>query len=140
MPLKTDSVEEPAINLTPMIDIVFLLVVFFMVGARFSELERRVDVKVPTVADVSTRSDEPDALVVNVTEDGTIEFDGRELSAEELEEEMRKAKGNFPGQAVLVRGDREGRYQNVMDALAACHRAGIASISLAHRVGKEPAP
>ena len=47
MPLRTHQDEAPAINLTPMIDIVFNLIIFFMVGARFTELEKKVDLAVP---------------------------------------------------------------------------------------------
>lgn len=136
MPLKTDSIEEPNLNLTPMIDIVFLLVIFFMVGARFSEIERRLDVKLPTVSDVEALSQTPDALVVNVLEDGVIEFDGEQCDVEQLETLLAAARENFEEQSVLVRGDREGRYQYVMDVLAACNRAGIQRISLANRTAE----
>lgn len=50
MPIKTDSLEEPQLNLTPMIDVVFLLIIFFMVGARFTEDEQ------PEVRDRTTDS------------------------------------------------------------------------------------
>src|SRR5690606_15367471 len=49
MPLKTHQDDMPAVNLTPMIDIVFQLIIFFMVGARFTELEKKVDLSVPEV-------------------------------------------------------------------------------------------
>ena len=49
MPLKTHQDEMPAINLTPMIDIVFNLIIFFMVSTRFTEIERKVDLSVPEV-------------------------------------------------------------------------------------------
>ena len=49
MPLKTHPDEQPALNLTPMIDIVFLLIIFFMVGTKFAEWESKLTLKVPQV-------------------------------------------------------------------------------------------
>lgn len=132
MPLKTESVEEPALNLTPMIDIVFLLVIFFMVGAQFTEEESSLDVKLPTAPIVEPLTSKPDALIVNVKENGSIEVGGRDRTLEELEALLVEAREDYAEQAVLVRGDREGRYQNVMDVLTACNAANIQHISLAN--------
>ena len=106
MPLKgVETTEESAINLTPMIDIVFLLIIFFMVGARFTEQERQYDIQLPTSTDVQPLSGQPDALLINVRQDGSILLGGQPVSTAELEEGLRKAKGNFAGQAVVVRGE-----------------------------------
>ena len=55
MPLKTHQDEQPTLNLTPMIDIVFLLIIFFMVGTKFAEMERTVQLEVPKVGDLGGR-------------------------------------------------------------------------------------
>ncbi len=60
MPLKTGTVEEPKLDLTPMIDIVFLLIIFFMVGTQFTEMERQYDIKLPTVTDAKPLTNLPD--------------------------------------------------------------------------------
>src|SRR2546425_1069130 len=57
MPLKTHQDDMPAINLTPMIDIVFNLIIFFMVSTRFTEIERKVDLSVPQVGGASGLSE-----------------------------------------------------------------------------------
>ena len=51
MPLKTHLDEQPSLNLTPMIDIVFLLIIFFMVGTKFTELERKIALEVPQISE-----------------------------------------------------------------------------------------
>lgn len=137
MPLKTESIEEPTLNLTPMIDIVFLLVIFFMVGARFSEMERQYDIQLPTVSDVQPLTSLPDDLTVNVRRNGEIWYSGQKQTLPKLEAELQAARRNFPDQSVVIRGEGDGRYQHVMDVLAACRRAGIRAISLAHRSGQE---
>jgi biopolymer transport protein ExbD len=134
MPLKTEAVEEPAINLTPMIDVVFLLIIFFMVGARFTEMERQLDVQLPTAAGIEPLTARPDPITINVTESGEIDVRSRIYSIQDLEAFLRQARENYPEQAVLVRGAAEGPYQNVMDVLAVCQRADIQTVNLAYRL------
>ena len=72
MPLKTEPLEEPTINLTSMLDVVMLLIIFFMVGTKFSEEERQTGIQVPTVSENLALSGQPDEIIVNVTVDGKI--------------------------------------------------------------------
>jgi biopolymer transport protein ExbD len=138
MPLKTaESIEEPNINLTPMIDIVFLLVIFFMVGTQFSELERQYDIQLPSVSDAQPLTSRPDEIVINVGGDGSVIINGQTRTLTQLEAELIAARQNYPDQAVIVRGEGGGPYQHVMDVLAICHRAKITSISLANRLEGE---
>jgi biopolymer transport protein ExbD len=133
MPLKSDSLEEPQLNLTPMIDVVFLLIIFFMVGARFTEEahDQKFDVELPTASPVQTMSRLPDPLVISVTRTGKINLKDRELTPEDLLKELKAAKDAYADQAVLIRGDGEGTYQAVIDAMNACHQAQIKKFSLA---------
>ena len=60
MPLKTQIEEMPNLNMTSMIDIVFLLIIFFMVGTKFAENERKIALEVPRVSDRGTLTSAPD--------------------------------------------------------------------------------
>ncbi|HID23364.1 MAG TPA: biopolymer transporter ExbD, partial [Planctomycetaceae bacterium] len=112
MPLKSmESVEEPHLNLTPMIDVVFLLIIFFMVGTQFSQRERQFDIQLPTVSDAQPLTSRPDDLIVNVLKDGTIIFNRKVVTVEELERQLRAARENYPDQSVIIRGDASGQYQ-----------------------------
>lgn len=137
MPLKTGTVEEPKLDLTPMIDIVFLLIIFFMVGTQFTEMERQYDIKLPTVSNAKPLTNLPDDIIVNVQKDGKISINGEQKSLSELELILATAKKNFPGQSVVIRGDSSGPYQNVMNILEICHRVKIRSVSLANRLRDE---
>lgn len=139
MPLKTDTVEEPNLNLTPMIDIVFLLIIFFMVGTQFSEMEREFDVDLPRVSDARPLTSLPDEIVVNVRADGAVGVDGDRLSLKRLHERLTAARKNYADQAVVIRGDAGVPYQRVMEVLSACHQAGIDNVSLANRLKEDEA-
>ena len=138
MPLKTfEAVEEPNLNLTPMIDIVFLLIIFFMVGTQFTEQERLFDIQLPTVSNAQPLTSLPDEVIVNLREDGSVLLGTEEKTLEELETALTAARENYPDQAVLVRAQGSGPYQHVMDVLAVCNRAKISNIALANRLRLE---
>ena len=132
MPLKTEPLEEPSINLTSMLDVVMLLIVFFMVGTKFSEHERLSSIQVPTVSDNLALSGQPDDIIVNVTSDGAITVMSDGYTLQSLQKMLESARESFPGQSVVIRGDGNGKFQLVADVLSACRMAGIKSIKLAH--------
>ncbi len=137
MPLKTAEIEEPSLDLTPMIDIVFLLVIFFMVGTKFSDAERQFQIKLPTVSDALPLSELPDEIIVSVAESGELFLGEKLITLKDLEQELIVAHKRYKEQAVVVRGDAQGAYQNVMNVLALCHRVGITNLSLANRLAGE---
>ena len=134
MPLKTEGLEEPSLNLTPMIDVVFLLIIFFLVGSHFSETERQFDVNLPKVQDAQPLTAPPDEIVVNVYQDGRILISEELLTMAQLEQKLSEAAKRFADQAVLIRAEGQGRYQRVVDVLVACHKAHIKNFSLAAEV------
>jgi biopolymer transport protein ExbD len=130
MPLKAPPLEDPALNLTPMIDVVFNLIIFFMVCTQFAEQERQYDVELPTVAQAQPLTSQPDQIVINVYGDGRIVVHGSPLTLPELLAELKQARARFADQAVLIRGEGQGLYQRITDVLETCHRAQIRNFSL----------
>jgi len=137
MPLKTHLDEQPTLNLTPMIDIVFLLIIFFMVGTKFTELERKISLKVPEVVDRGALTAAPERKVVNVYRDGAITLDGATVSLEQLTAQLTAARAQYSDLGVLVRGDAEGEFQGVAAVLNACKQAGVGDLGISVRLARE---
>ncbi|REK29951.1 MAG: biopolymer transporter ExbD [Planctomycetota bacterium] len=133
MPLKTHHDEQPSLNLTPMIDIVFLLIIFFMVGTKFTELERKLSLTVPNVSAPNLTA-APEKKVVNVYRDGQVELDREIVTLEELTSKLAAARSQYRDLGVLIRGDGSGSYQSVASVLAACKQAGISKLGVSVRV------
>lgn len=133
MPLKTEHLEEPQLILTPVIDIMFLLLIFFMVGTQFVDEERHFDIKLPTVSDTLAVTSLPDPATVNITADGVVILDGEIVALDDLKTRLTAKRENYPGQAVVIRADGTANYQQVMDVLAVVKQAGIIGVSLANR-------
>jgi biopolymer transport protein ExbD len=134
MPLKTNRDEQPTLNLTPMIDIVFLLIIFFMVGTKFTELERKLSVQPPLVANAAPLTVGPQKKIVDVFRDGRIALDRQEVSLSELVARLVAARAEYQDLGVLIRGDGEGPFQNVASVLSACHEAEISKTAISVRL------
>jgi len=136
MPIKTHHDEQPTLNLTPMIDIVFLLIIFFMVGTQFTDPERKIPLEVPSVSE-PTLSSAPEKKVVIVYRDGQVELDHEPVTLEELTTRLAAARSQYRDLGVLVRGDGRGTHQSVVSVLAACKRAGISKLGVSVRVSDD---
>ena len=134
MPLKTHMDEQPALNMTPMIDIVFLLIIFFMVGTKFTELERKIGLQVPEVSNTAALTAAPEKKVINVQKDGVITLDRQAVTTEQLISQLTAARSEYPELGVLVRGDAQGPFQNVATVLTACRQAGISEMGISVRL------
>jgi biopolymer transport protein ExbD len=131
MPLKVEPLEEPYLNMTPMVDVILNLLIFFMIGSRFVEDERQVDIQLPSVSHALPLTAPPREIVINVYSDGRMVVDQKPISAESLENMLSDAHSRFADQAVLIRGDGKGSYQSIMDVLSICQKAKIHKYSLA---------
>ena len=136
MPLKTFQDEQPTLNLTSMIDIVFLLIIFFMVGTKFAELEQTVPLQVPTVGEVGALTPAPEKRVINVYNDGSIVIDRQPVSLAQLKSELKQVTAQYPNLGVIVRGDAQGAFQNVASVLTACRHSGIDDMAISVRLDR----
>ena len=134
MPIKLNQDDAPTLNLTPMIDIVFLLIIFFMVGTKFTEIEQQLELSVPQVSDGATDVKEPDLCVVAVFHNGTVALDDSMMSLTELESSLVERMQDGRELNVIIRGDAQGAFQNVADVLSACRRAGVSDLGISVRM------
>ena len=136
MPLRTDIEELPYLNLTSMIDVLLVLVMFFLVSSRFTESEeaqrQRIDVELPTASPIGAMSRLPDPLVIRVDRFGKVALKNEVLSLELLQTKLNEAKKAYAEQSVLISADRKGLYQSVVDVLDACRLCGISHLSLSY--------
>lgn len=138
MPLRTHLDEQPTLNLTSMIDVLFLLIIFFMVGTKFTEMERKIGLKVPQVSDVEALTAAPEKKVVNVYRDGQIAMDRETITLDELSRRLSAARAQYADLGVLVRGDGSGEFQHVAEVLNTCRKAGISELGVAVTTEKPP--
>jgi len=123
--------SEDAIQLAPLIDIVFLTLVFFMTTAVYTSIESEIDIALPTASSAITSERTRGEIIINLRDDGQIILNNRELSIPELQDVLNRVAENFPGGAVIVRGDREAQLGRAIAILNCCRNADIQNVSFA---------
>ena len=114
-----------SIELTPMIDMVFLLLIFFLVATTFHQTEREMQIALPVASSSAPISAILQELIVNVDVDGRIIVGGRRIDPDRLQSMVSEAVAVNPQQKVTVRGDRRTAYANIVTVLDICKGSGI---------------
>ncbi len=134
MPLKIQQDETPTLNLTSMIDVLFLLIIFFMVATKFDEMDRNIEVAVPEVAQAGESAPPRQPIVVNVLADGRLDLDGVQVTADELTTRLAAARTPLTEPTVVIHGDAKCPFQHVATALGACRQAGVSELGITVRI------
>ncbi len=130
--------EELQINLTPLIDVVFLLLIFFMVTTTFTR-ETRLAVNLPE-ADGEPAQEAPRSIEISVSQNGSYAIDGRPLVNSQLGTLMRALEEISAGDrdiALILIADAEASHQSVVTAMDAIGQSGFSRLSIATRKPEE---
>jgi biopolymer transport protein TolR len=124
------KLPEPEINITPLVDVVLVLLIIFMVVA--PELEHGERVELPSVfRPDATAKGKLDPITVTVTAKGSLFLEKQPLaSLDALEAELEALRAKEPERRVVVKGDATVKYATMRDAFAMCQKIGFAGVSL----------
>lgn len=128
---RTVKSRSPALALTSMLDVIFLLLCFFVTVSVFSQWENEISIKLPNAATAEQPERLPGEIVVNLSRQGVLTVNGSILSLEELKTRLAKISKFYPGQPVTIRADRETVYEKLVDVIDACRAADVWNFSLA---------
>lgn len=122
----------PSFQITPMMDVVFLLLCFFVTTSVYSQWESEINIQLPT-ADAATSPEQrlPGEIIINLNRDGVIQVNQRVLTLEELGEKCLILAKNFPGQPVVLRADKATPYEHILNVMNTCAKSDIWNISFA---------
>ncbi|MEK7794383.1 MAG: biopolymer transporter ExbD, partial [Candidatus Hydrogenedentota bacterium] len=98
--------DVDTIPMAPLIDIVFLTLVFFMATTTYSSLESELDITLPTASGAELSDRQQGEIYINVRADGSIILNEREVNLDELQSVLDRVAEYFPGGSVIIRGDR----------------------------------
>jgi biopolymer transport protein ExbD/biopolymer transport protein TolR len=117
------------INVTPLVDVVLVLLIIFMVVTPM--LQRGMDVRLPESRHHQTENDTGEQLTVSVRADGSVWLARERADPARLESLLKDALARNPGRPIYLKGDTRLRYGKVRDVMLACHRAGSQQVALA---------
>ena len=137
---KPQASTEQGFQLAPMVDVVFLLLSFFMATQMFEqwEMETEIDITLPTAKTGMVPDRLPGEVILNITGTGDVVIDRKVLDAGALRSKLARLAELWPGQPVLIRADGATDYANVIRVIDMCRECDIYRISFATGVTPEP--
>lgn len=118
-------------QLAPMIDIVFLLLIFFIVTWQFSREEMDLKIAVPTSEEGADPQRVLGEIIINVRTDGTVSVWGQQKTHAQLGATLVEIASQHKNQPVRIRGDASTQFQEIVKVMDVCQRSGIWNISFA---------
>jgi biopolymer transport protein ExbD len=127
---------QAAINITPLVDVVLVLLIIFMVMA--PQMRNGPDVDLPDTAKPGEQGDERGRILVSIDEAGGLWINDQPVAAEHFGERLRAAAGSDPDPRVVIRGDAKLNFRAVQETMLAIEEAGFHGVGLiARRAGAE---
>jgi len=121
--------EQVSISLTSLIDVVFLLLIFFMVTSSFVDFQRKLDIQLPEAKAADREQKEQKPIQIEMDKGGRITFNGDVVTLQELEARLRKPE--VRGSPAIIRADRRLSHGDVTYVLGLCKDAGVNDIAIA---------
>lgn len=127
----TYTSSASTLSLTPLIDVVFLLLIFFLVTSEFENEEKRLDIVLPSATTAVPMISKPREIVIDIDREGTVFLSGQPTSLGELQKLLKVAAASNPtNQSVVIRADRSTAFQPVVNVMDLCNQSGISDYSV----------
>ena len=135
MKFKRPAPTPASFQMAPMIDIVFILLIFFIVTWQFTQAELDLKISVPSSTDSKERQNRSFLeIIINVREDGSTYVNGELIADDQLYQKLFNITRIDRNQPVRVRGDANTDFQHVVRVMDVCTRAGVWNISFATQI------
>ena len=128
---KNKRSQAPAVQMASLMDVVFLLLCFFVTSSVFSQWETEVSIALPTAKSATVPGRMPGEIILNLNADGKVSVNGQVLTLEDVTSRLSRIAENFPGQPVVIRADKSCSYEKLMSLIDACRTANVWNFSLA---------
>jgi biopolymer transport protein ExbD len=127
---KSRDFDEGVINTSSLVDIMFILIIFFLVTMTFNEAEHDISVNLPETD--SSLSSSTKAIIINVREDGSYYLGSKRTTLAGIQRELQVLLEKNPQQKILIRGDKRALHGNVAAAIATCKSCGVMDANIAY--------
>jgi len=128
---KNNNAPDQSFQIAPMIDVIFLLLTFFVASQIFSQWETEIDITLPTAQSSEQPDRIPGEITINIRTDGAVVVNQVRMDEPALDSLLNRIVDQFSDWAVLIRADKDTRYEDVINVLDACRRADIWNVSFA---------
>ena len=120
-----------AVQMSSLMDVIFLLLCFFVTTSVFSQWETEISITLPTTKSATVPGRMPGEIILNLSKDGTVSVNGQTLTLAEVTERLTRIAKLYPGQPVVIRADKDTAYESLVGVIDACRTADVWNFSLA---------
>lgn len=128
----THGDEENSLNMTPLIDMVFLLLIFFLVATTFAQEEREQDIQLPATSSIQPLSAPPQQIIINIASDGSMKVGGQDYTMAGLSALLQQLVKDDPGREVLIRCDEAAFHRYFAAVANVCRASGIGQLKIGY--------
>jgi len=122
------------INMSSLLDVMFILIIFFLATTTFKELEVDESVNLPVQTKGEALSADNQLIVINVRKSGTYVLMDQQVTVEEMDAMIRETLAEKPEMKVLVRADQEALHGWVAQAIMICRNAGVLKANIGYKL------
>lgn len=123
--------KAPAFALTSMLDVIFLLLCFFVTVSVFSQWESEISIKLPNAKTADEPERLPGEIIVNLDPTGLVKVNGAPMQLDDLKDRLTRLSQFYSGQPVIIRADKEVRYEDLVKVIDTCRAGNVWNFSLA---------
>ena len=120
-----------ALQMSSLMDVIFLLLCFFVTTSVFSQWETEISISLPTAKSATVPGRMPGEIILNLAKDGTVSVNGQTLTLAEVTERLTRIAKLYPGQPVVIRADKATVCDSLFGVIDACRTADVWNFSLA---------
>ena len=131
MKFRNNKMAPAELQLAPMLDVVFQLLIFFLVSFEFQRTELDMKVSVPSAQEGADPKRALGEIIVNVRADGEVVVEGQSMTQAQLKAKLTAIAKQHQNQPIRLRGDAKCEYQTIVEVIDTCQKAGIWNISFA---------
>ncbi len=128
---KNIKSHAPVVQMASLMDVVFLLLCFFVASSVYSQWETEVSIALPTAKSATVPGRMPGEIILNLNPKGEVSVNGQQLTLAEVTERLTRIAKLYPGQPVVIRADKRAAYEKLMGLIDACRAADVWNFSLA---------
>ena len=123
--------KAASVQMASLMDVIFLLLCFFVTSSVFSQWETEVSITLPTAKSATIPGRMPGEIILNLNEKGEVSVNGQVLTLAEVTERLTRIAKLYPGQPVVIRADKTTKYEALVSVIDACRTADVWNFSLA---------
>ena len=121
----------PSFQMTSMMDLIFLMLFFFVTTSVFSQWEYEIDISLPSAQSGKVPDRLPGEIIINISKDGRVSINQQDLTMDALKTRLDRLVQYFPGQPVVLRADKATSYEDLIRVIDTCRKADVWNFSMA---------